>query len=297
MSQESEIYLDFADALEKLLYNFSIEEKRLDGVIVCSMLGVNPHKEITLTTDTGDSSKGSYYQPPKEWGDSFLKYVDDPEITIDWHENIPINIDQLGFIRIAYKNTIDVIKKLKDPINYFILKEAIMNLFFRLTQYPNGSFVPTLDLIDESTAKHFFDGSALSKWKTVVESILLMLHAQGVPFPSPYYVNLRSFEKTEGLIQSIKAIEESPARESLMDVFQICTNCGEKQSILIRECTNCKEKLEFCNICKRGFASNDTTLSCSKCSNIFHRTHLLAYIQSKGICPACKETLSITQFD
>ncbi len=80
------------------------------------------------------------------------------------------------------------------------------------------------------------------------------------------------------------------------DAMQICPDCKDMQSVMIRQCTNCKEPLPFCAICKRGFANTDQKLVCPHCDNIYHRAHLFAYIQSKGECAVCKEGLTLGQF-
>lgn len=79
------------------------------------------------------------------------------------------------------------------------------------------------------------------------------------------------------------------------DTLQICTQCGNSQSVLIRQCTECNEELASCQICKRGFAENETMVKCPHCDNPFHKNHLLEYIKIKGECPVCKEDLKIDQ--
>lgn len=78
-----------------------------------------------------------------------------------------------------------------------------------------------------------------------------------------------------------------------VDVLQICQNCGDKQSVLINQCRNCGADLDFCKLCKKGFTAKDVKNSCPSCKNNFHKSHLIAYIQSMGKCPVCKEQMNL----
>ncbi len=80
------------------------------------------------------------------------------------------------------------------------------------------------------------------------------------------------------------------------DTLQKCPKCGSRQSVLIRHCTQCKIELSSCQICKRGFAENEITVTCSHCNNKFHKNHLLEYIKIKGECPVCKEKLGSDEY-
>ena len=82
-----------------------------------------------------------------------------------------------------------------------------------------------------------------------------------------------------------------------MDALQTCSECGNTQSIIARTCTACGNELPFCNLCKRGYGEREVTASCQECKNIFHRQHLLPFVQSKGQCPICNVKMTITQFD
>ncbi|OLS26329.1 MAG: hypothetical protein HeimC2_15730 [Candidatus Heimdallarchaeota archaeon LC_2] len=84
---------------------------------------------------------------------------------------------------------------------------------------------------------------------------------------------------------------------SIIDALQTRSECGNAQSIIARTCTACGKELPFCNLCKRGYGEREVTVSCKECENIFHRQHLLAFVQSKGQCPICSVKMTITQFD
>lgn len=96
-------------------------------------------------------------------------------------------------------------------------------------------------------------------------------------------------------IKKSEVKEEIFTKSTFTDSLQICKHCDDSQSILIRTCTNCEEALPYCNICKRGFAEKDQITNCPECDNPFHRTHLIAQVQSSGSCPVCRNPLTLAQ--
>jgi hypothetical protein len=98
----------------------------------------------------------------------------------------------------------------------------------------------------------------------------------------------------------IKHVEITEATITKMsrptDSLQICPHCGSRQSVLIRTCTECSKELPSCQICKRGFAEEESRIHCPQCDNPFHKNHLQEYIRIKGECPVCKEGLKVDQF-
>lgn len=96
-------------------------------------------------------------------------------------------------------------------------------------------------------------------------------------------------------IKKSEVREEIFTKSTFTDALQKCKSCEDTQSILIRTCTNCGEALPHCNICKRGFVEKDQIIPCPECDNPFHRTHLIAQVQSSGSCPVCKIVLTLSQ--
>ena len=81
------------------------------------------------------------------------------------------------------------------------------------------------------------------------------------------------------------------------EVFQRCPNCQEFQSLLTRTCVNCNAQLEFCQICKAGFSVTQKPVFCMHCKNAYHKSHLYAYVQSKGQCAICNKPLTIADVE
>ena len=99
-----------------------------------------------------------------------------------------------------------------------LLKEELVNIFFRLTQYPPNSFVPLIDLIREKFAYHFYnhhstDNQAIEnmvkEYKFSLEGIFYTLIKMNAVFPAPYYYKLGVFERTDQLNQSLRELESS----------------------------------------------------------------------------------------
>ncbi|MHA2250262.1 MAG: hypothetical protein ACXAD7_07865 [Candidatus Kariarchaeaceae archaeon] len=88
-----------------------------------------------------------------------------------------------------------------------------------------------------------------------------------------------------------KGIETKDHKQSRYDSLQICSNCQEPQSVLVRNCSNCGINLNYCEICKTGFFEYDIIAKCPHCSKIYHKSHLLEAIKISGKCPTCKEEL------
>jgi len=110
-----------------------------------------------------------------------------------------------------------ILKNPNDQNNIIYLKEELTNIFFRLTQYAAGSFVPLIDLISDKFMYLFNPGLDPShpsipmfmQMKYAFEGIyytLMKLHAE---LPAPYYYKLAVFERTDQLNQILRDLESS----------------------------------------------------------------------------------------
>ncbi|MBA7540990.1 hypothetical protein ES705_33295 [subsurface metagenome] len=146
---------------------------------------------------------------------------------ISWIDRQPNNFEYADLIRSFKEELISVLKPHKSQI----LKEAVLNIFFRLTNYNNGAMVPLQDLLDIYAATMLFPPSklpresspspgtldfnfvysahALRRGKLAIEGMLFTLKCMNVKFPAPYYPGLGVLERTDELYKTILQLEEA----------------------------------------------------------------------------------------
>ncbi|MHA2295474.1 MAG: hypothetical protein ACXAEU_11850 [Candidatus Hodarchaeales archaeon] len=148
--------------------------------------------------------------------------------TIKWLGSPPEKWNDRRIIRPFMRETTQVLENLGqrrgqtvDKID--ILREGIINVFFRLTTYNSGAIVPIRDLTGLETAIHisslFYKRTNLSdelnryqakwSWNKVVSGILFSLYCEGMQFPAPYYPKLSALERKDELNETLRELEES----------------------------------------------------------------------------------------
>ncbi|MHA2239481.1 MAG: RING finger protein [Candidatus Hodarchaeales archaeon] len=55
---------------------------------------------------------------------------------------------------------------------------------------------------------------------------------------------------------------------------------------------NSSTTIEYCVICRQSIVTYEDEISCPKCQNTFHRTHLLEWLKVFNQCPMCQEKIS-----
>ena len=88
----------------------------------------------------------------------------------------------------------------------------------------------------------------------------------------------------------------------LVDVL-ICS-CGKWNSSEQTTCWNCKahlsaisretfsfETVEKCTVCSSWLYEGEEILLCPSCHAQGHRTHLLEFLRTKGLCPSCNQKM------
>ena len=109
-------------------------------------------------------------------------------------------------------------------ILYF--KQEILNIFFRLTQYTDGSLVPLIDLMNQDSMFLFYknEDAAQNKiafmakfmeYKKAIEGFLYTLLKMNTNFPSPYYYKMSVFEKTSGLQKALIDLEKMMFKDDI----------------------------------------------------------------------------------
>ncbi|GAH11954.1 unnamed protein product, partial [marine sediment metagenome] len=103
---------------------------------------------------------------------------------LQWVKETPKNWEYVHRIN-DFEEHLHTIINHKEINKKNIIKEGILNIFFRLTNHNSGAMVPLMDLVDEQTANFIFlrDSSysytdshakswALRRWKLAVEGVL-----------------------------------------------------------------------------------------------------------------------------
>ena len=57
-------------------------------------------------------------------------------------------------------------------------------------------------------------------------------------------------------------------------------------------CSKCGKKAPFCEVCKNIIIAGDKVLQSTNCDHIFHKEHILEWINVKSECPVCKEKIN-----
>ena len=112
----------------------------------------------------------------------------------------------------TYAFMTDTYNKLQQNQYENYLQEEMLNIFFRLTQYPAGSFVPLSDLISENSTYLFYNDKSPSTLKTfqyTIEGILYTLLKMKTELPAPYYYKMAVFERKDVLNQILRELEDS----------------------------------------------------------------------------------------
>ncbi|MHA1941683.1 MAG: RING finger domain-containing protein [Candidatus Hodarchaeales archaeon] len=55
---------------------------------------------------------------------------------------------------------------------------------------------------------------------------------------------------------------------------------------------NSSTTIEYCVICRQSIVTYEDEISCPKCQNTFHRSHLLEWLKVFNQCPMCQEKIS-----
>ena len=167
----------------------------------------------------------------EKWGETSIKDLTDIGITIKNHNSILnyfrlhaineifTNIKEIELFRDLKKHTkfdFDYIVSISSStyeyfrLIYFLgnqqlrdLKQELVNIFLRLTQYPAGTFVPLTDLIRKDVNEKGIYS------KSGIEGIFYTLIKMKAPFPAPYYPNLAAFEKTDSLATILRELDQS----------------------------------------------------------------------------------------
>lgn len=141
-------------------------------------------------------------------------------LELQWVKETPKNWEYVHRINDFKEHLYTIINRKEIHVKNMI-KEGILNIFFRLTNHNSGAMVPLMDLVDEQTANVIFlKGSssyvdpsviswALRKWKLAVEGVLFTLKCMDVKFPAPYYPGLGVLERTDELYKAILQLEEA----------------------------------------------------------------------------------------
>jgi hypothetical protein len=111
----------------------------------------------------------------------------------------------------------DTIYRMFSNDNIDTTRQVVMDLFFRLTNYNNGSMVPLIDLVDKEMVYHLIDDNinTVKKFRVflqamyVIEHILYALQLRKVSLPAPYHSNLKVLERTDELYQTLLDLEDS----------------------------------------------------------------------------------------
>ncbi|MHA1397511.1 MAG: RING finger protein [Candidatus Heimdallarchaeaceae archaeon] len=75
-----------------------------------------------------------------------------------------------------------------------------------------------------------------------------------------------------------------------------CLFCGQEYEKRVygapTKCSNCGEESPFCDICYDYIFLGKPVYKINDCGHIFHKEHLLDYIEHNETCPKCKEKIT-----
>jgi len=116
---------------------------------------------------------------------------DDEKLGFSWVDQAPKNWERRKRLKQLCSKTYSVLEKLQKFEDIENFRDDILNIFFKLTSYPDGSIVHVRDLLDETTAQYFFtqasnfnSAQAMTQWKLAVEGILFTLLNMGIELPA-----------------------------------------------------------------------------------------------------------------
>ncbi|MCY3411791.1 MAG: hypothetical protein INQ03_09180 [Candidatus Heimdallarchaeota archaeon] len=147
---------------------------------------------------------------------TLVNYSSNPKLHITW--NIPVpeimsdSNNKTDLLKLdKYVKMITDIKKRTNQID--IICEEIVYMFYRLTNYKDGSFVPLVDLISEDILPILFNQISLVAeqkfiWKSIVDLIFDRIKGLGTKLPAPYHNRLGAFEKTDDIYQKLLEMEK-----------------------------------------------------------------------------------------
>ena len=70
-----------------------------------------------------------------------------------------------------------------------------------------------------------------------------------------------------------------------------CPFCDGKIKKTTQFCPHCGRAVITCWVCTLPIQADEEVATCPHCSNIFHYSHLNAWIQMKQVCPVCKKPI------
>jgi len=57
-------------------------------------------------------------------------------------------------------------------------------------------------------------------------------------------------------------------------------------------CLNCGKKTPICEICKGNIVEGENIVVIKSCGHLFHKEHILEWINAKGTCPICRKRIT-----
>ncbi|OLS32421.1 MAG: hypothetical protein HeimAB125_09170, partial [Candidatus Heimdallarchaeota archaeon AB_125] len=57
-------------------------------------------------------------------------------------------------------------------------------------------------------------------------------------------------------------------------------------------CLNCGEEMPHCEICKKIIVKGEKIVQIHECNHIFHKLHIVEWINAHGSCPICKTRIN-----
>lgn len=76
-----------------------------------------------------------------------------------------------------------------------------------------------------------------------------------------------------------------------------CLNCGTEITSydfqISSKCEKCAEQIPTCHICRGNIFKEDKILVEENCGNLFHKRHILEWVNVQGVCPICKARINV----
>ncbi len=103
--------------------------------------------------------------------------------------------------------------------------------------------------------------------------------------------------KSEDDLDSI--LNEMKQRQISFDarlLNRYCLHCGHEiastELQFSSKCANCDEPIPICHICRGYIFKGDDILEEENCGNLFHKRHILEWVNVQGKCPICRSRIN-----
>ena len=100
------------------------------------------------------------------------------------------------------------------------------------------------------------------------------------------------FAIKEERIYFTKSVGKKPEKQQEVRCFK----CQGELATTGREgpliCDNCGSKVPICDICKNLIIAGQKIMQVKGCEHLFHKEHIIEWINARGTCPLCKENIN-----